>query len=140
MNSDEYLRDIAFRGLEKKGFSDDQEYINRLNEELDTIIECGLSDFMLETAYTVLFLKHNDITVGPGRGSVGGSLVAWCIGITEIDSIKYGLSFARFLNKARMKTSLGDIDIDISKKDRPRALKLLKQEFGEDKGHGIGPV
>ena len=137
MNSNDYLRSVAFRGLAKKGFYDNQEYINRLNEELDTIIECGLSDFMLETAYTVLFLKNNDITVGPGRGSVGGSLVAWCIGITEIDSIKYGLSFARFLNKARMKTSLGDIDIDISKKDRPRALKLLKQEFGEDKAYQI---
>lgn len=137
MNSDEYLKSMSFKGLEKKGFSDNSEYVDRLNEELDTIIECGLSDFMLETAYTVLFLKHNDITVGPGRGSVGGSLVAWCIGITEIDSIKYGLSFARFLNKARMKTSLGDIDIDISKKDRPRALKLLKQEFGEDKSYQI---
>ena len=137
MNTDEYLRQKAYEGLKRKGFSDNQIYIDRLEEELETIIECGLSDFMLTTAYTVLFLNHNDIMTGPGRGSVGGSLVAWCLGITQIDSIKYGLSFARFLNKARMKTSLGDIDIDISKKDRPRALKLLKKEFGEDRTYQI---
>ena len=137
MNSNIFLSEKAFEGLKAKGFSENQEYIDRLNEELDTIIECGLSDFMLTTAYTVLFLKTNDIMVGPGRGSVGGSLVAWCIGITEIDSIKYGLSFARFLNKARMATSLGDIDLDISKNDRPRALKLIKKEFGEDKSYQI---
>lgn len=133
MDTDKYLQQKAYQGLKKKGFSNDQEYIDRLEEELNTIIECGLSDFMLIVAYTVLFLKHNDIMIGPGRGSVGGSLVAWCLGITQIDSIKYKLSFARFLNKARMATSLGDIDIDISKWDRPRALKLLKQEYGEDK-------
>lgn len=133
MDTDQYLREKAFQGLQKKGFSTDPDYIDRLNEELDIIIECGLADFMLTVAYTVLFLKHNDIMIGPGRGSVGGSLVAWCLGITQIDSIKYKLSFARFLNKARMSTSLGDIDIDISKEDRPRALKLLKKEFGEDK-------
>ena len=127
IDNNEYLRSKAHTGLIRKGFANNDEYLNRLNEELDTIIECGLSDFMLIVAYTVKFLKSHDIVVGPGRGSVGGSLVAWCIGITEIDSIKYGLSFARFLNKARMATSLGDIDIDISQKDRPRALELLKK-------------
>lgn len=137
VSSDSYLIDKAFEGLHKKGFKDNPVYVERLNNELDTIIECGLSDFMLTTAYTVLFLKKHDIVVGPGRGSVGGSLVAWCIGITKIDSIKYKLSFARFLNKARMATSLGDIDIDISKNDRPRALQLIKKEFGEDKTYQI---
>lgn len=137
MDTNEYLTRKTFEGLKIKGLSDNQEYIRRLQEELDTIIECGLSDFMLVTAYTVLFLKHHGIVVGPGRGSVGGSLVAFCIGITQVDPIKYDLSFARFLNIARMKTSLGDIDIDISKNDRPRALKLLKQEFGHDKTYQI---
>lgn len=135
--SDNYLIQKAIQGLKKKGHYSTPGYVERLQEELDTIIECGLSDFMLTTAYTVLFLKSHDIVVGPGRGSVGGSLVAWCIGITQIDSIKYKLSFARFLNKARMATSLGDIDIDISKKDRPRAIRLLKKEFGEDKAYQI---
>ena len=130
--SDNFLIKKSYEGLEKKGLTD-EEYQERLNEELNTIIECGLSDFMLNTAYTVLLCKSKGIIVGPGRGSVGGSLVAYCIGITEIDPIKYGLSFSRFLNKARMMTSLGDIDVDIPKKDRPYVLKLLKEEFGEDK-------
>ena len=130
--SDRYLTEKSLEGLEKKGLTD-YNYQERLFEELNTIIECGLSDFILNTAYTVLLCKSKGILVGPGRGSVGGSLVAYCIGITEIDPIKYGLSFSRFLNKARMMTSLGDIDIDIPKKDRPYVLDLLKKEFGEDK-------
>ena len=134
--SDEYLVAKSLEGLEKKGITD-YSYQERLFEELNTIIDCGLSDFMLTTAYTVLFLNSNDIMTGPGRGSVGGSLVAYAIGITQIDPMKYDLSFARFLNKARMATSLGDIDIDISKNDRQRALSLLKKEFGEDRSYQI---
>ena len=130
--SDEFLIEKSYQGLEKKDLCT-KIYEDRLNDELQTIIECGLSDFMLNTAYTVLLCKSKGIIVGPGRGSVGGSLVAYCIGITEIDPIKYGLSFSRFLNKARMKTSLGDIDVDIPRKDRPYVLKLLKEEFEEDK-------
>lgn len=137
INSDEYLKKKAIEGLSKKNLNGLAKYEKRLNEELNTIIECGLSDFMLITAYTVLFLNSHGIMTGPGRGSVGGSLVAYVIGITQIDPIIYGLSFARFLNKARMATSLGDIDIDISKNDRPRALELLKREFGEDKIYQI---
>lgn len=131
--SDSFLVQKSFDGLEKKGLQNNQEYIDRLKEELSTIIECGLSDFILNTAYTVLLCKSKGILIGPGRGSVGGSLVAYCTGITEVDPLKYGLSFSRFLNKARMKTSLGDIDIDIPKKDRPYVIKLLKEEFGEEK-------
>lgn len=130
--SDEYLIKKAYQGLEKKNLCT-KEYEDRLTEELLTITECGLSDFMLNTAYTVLLCKSKGILVGPGRGSVGGSLVAYCIGITEIDPIIYGLSFSRFLNKARMKTSVADIDVDIPRKDRPYVLKLLKNEFGEEK-------
>ena len=131
--SDSYLVRKSTEGLGKKGLRTNIEYQDRLSEELQTIIECGLSDFILNTAYTVLLCKSKGILVGPGRGSVGGSLVAYCVGITEIDPIKYGLSFSRFLNKARMMTSLGDIDIDIPRKDRPYVLELLKEEFGEDK-------
>ena len=131
--SDVFLEQKARKGLYLKGLNGKEEYEERLREELDTLFECGLSDFILNTAYTVLLCKSKGIIVGPGRGSVGGSLVAYCVGITEIDPLKYGLSFSRFLNKARMKTSLGDIDVDIPKKDRPQVLKLLKEEFGEDK-------
>lgn len=84
-------------------------------------------DISVEDSYN--FLTSNGIV----HNSVGGSLVAYCIGISQVDPIKYNLSFARFLNKARMKTSICDIDVDISKNDRPRALSLLKKEFGYDK-------
>ena len=73
--SDNFLIEKSYEGLKKKGLVD-EEYQERLNEELNTIIECGLSDFMLNTAYTVLLCKSKGIIVGPGRGSVGGSLVA----------------------------------------------------------------
>lgn len=132
-DSDSYLIKKSFEGLDKKGLKGKSGYEERLNEELDVIIECGLSDFILNTAYTVLLCKSQGILIGPGRGSVGGSLVAYCVGITEIDPLKYDLSFSRFLNKARMHTSLADIDIDIPKKDRPYVLKLLKEKFGEEK-------
>ena len=122
----------TYQGLEKKGLVN-KKYEDRAQEELDTIIDCGLSDFILNTAYTVLLCKSRDILVGPGRGSVGGSLVAYVLGITEIDPIKYNLSFARFLNKARMQTSLGDIDIDIPKNDRQYVLDLMREKFGDDR-------
>lgn len=130
--SDEFLTKKTYQGLEKRGLLS-KEYEDRVQEELETIIDCGLSDFILNTAYTVLLCKSRKILVGPGRGSVGGSLVAYCLGITEIDPLKYNLSFARFLNKARMQTSLGDIDIDIPRKDRQEVLQLMREKFGEDK-------
>lgn len=108
-------------------------YINRLNEELLVIKECEVENFILNTAYATLLLKSNDIFLGPSRGSSAGSLVCYLIGITDIDPIQYNLSFARFLNKTRMKTQMPDVDEDVNKKDRPKALKILKNAFGEDK-------
>lgn len=134
MDNNKYLEQKAFEGLAKKGFSDNPEYVERLNEELSVIAECGLSDFMLVTAYNVLLVKNHNIPVGYARGSVGGSLVSYCIGISEIDPIKYNLSFSRFINKTRMKTGhMADIDVDTPKKDRKQVIKLLKDAWGEDK-------
>ena len=132
----EYLRAKAFSRLESLSLKD-YSYTKRLEEELAVLKKCGVCDFILNTAYIVLFLKSHDIMIGCGRGSAGGSLVCYLIGITSIDPIKFGLSFARFLNETRMLTSMPDIDIDIGKKDRPKALKLLKQEFGEEKTYQI---
>lgn len=137
MNNDEYLKIVTLYGLDKMGKSEDQEYIDRLNEEVNTIIECGLSDFLLITSLIVLSLKSKGYIVGPGRGSVGGSLAARCLGIHEIDPIKEGLSFDRFINKDRLKVSLADIDIDIPRKDRPAILKWMKDKFGHDMTYQI---
>lgn len=138
MNSDELLKKAAYHGLSKwTSHKNDTVYIDRLEYELSVIKKCGLSDFLLTTSYIVLSLKKRGYLVGPGRGSVGGSLVAGVIGIHELDPIKEGLSFERFINEDRLMVSLADIDIDIPKKDRPDIIKWMKKEFGEDKTYQI---
>lgn len=131
-SSYEYLKNKCLLRLKSLSLDNDL-YKERLSEELSTIDKCQVSDFILNTAYAVLRLKKEGIIIGPSRGSCGGSLVCYLIGITQVDPIKFNLSFARFLNETRMITSMPDIDIDISKKDRPKALKILKEEFGENK-------
>ena len=128
----DFLKDKCLVRLNSLNLYNDT-YINRLNEELLVIKECGVENFILNTAYATLLLKSNDIFLGPSRGSSAGSLVCYLIGITDIDPIQYNLSFARFLNKTRMKTQMPDVDEDVNKKDRPKALKILKNAFGEDK-------
>lgn len=128
----DFLKDKCLVRLNSLNLYNDT-YINRLNEELLVIKECEVENFILNTAYATLLLKSNDIFLGPSRGSSAGSLVCYLIGITDIDPIQYNLSFARFLNKTRMKTQMPDIDEDVNKKDRPKALKILKNAFGEDK-------
>lgn len=140
MNNDEYLRQVAHYGLKKWYFDSEytyKHYVERLDYELDIIIKCGLSNFILLTSYVVLSLKKMGFLIGPGRGSVGGSLVAGVLGIHELDPIKEGLSFERFINEDRLMVSLADIDIDVPKKDRPFIVKWMKEEFGEDKTYQI---
>lgn len=137
VDNNNFLRKMAFKGLEKRGFSENQEYIQRLNEELDIIIRMGLSNFMLVTSYLCLKLKSKGILLGSGRGSVGGSLLAYCLKITEINPLQYDLFFSRFLNEARAKTSLPDIDIDVPQKERQEVLKIMKEEFGHDNTYQI---
>ena len=138
-DNDAFLKEMAFKGLDymKVPLPYYVDYRSRLDKELKVIKKCGLSDFILITAYIVLSLKDMGYIVGPGRGSVGGSLVARCVGIHEIDPIKEDLSFERFINEDRLMVSLADIDIDIPRKDRPAILKWLKKEFGEEMTYQI---
>lgn len=146
MDNKEYLRTKAFEGLIKRGCiqpigdargnhfffrEQDQPYIDRLEEELSVINDFDFEDFILDVSYLSLLCKSKGILLGDGRGSVGGSLVAYVMGITNIDPLKYDLSFARFLNKGRI-SGLPDIDIDVSKKQRQEVIKLMKEEFGEE--------
>ena len=87
-----------------------KEYKNRLNHELSIIIEMKYSSYFLIVADYIKWAKNNDIPVGPGRGSGAGSLVAWCLSITDVDPIKFNLIFERFLNPDRI--SMPDFDID----------------------------
>lgn len=132
MNNKEYLRNKCFDGLEKRGLIEDFEYIKRLNYELDIIFSGNLEDFFLITAFIVCKLKNQGVQVGLGRGSAAGSLVCFCLRITEINPIEHQLIFERFLNPTRVASiNNPDIDIDISKKSRQFVLKQIKKDFGE---------
>lgn len=138
MNNKEYLRNKCFDGLEKRGLIEDFEYIKRLNYELDIIFSGNLEDFFLITAFIVCKLKNQGVQVGLGRGSAAGSLVCFCLRITEINPIEHQLIFERFLNPTRVASiNNPDIDIDISKKSRQFVLKQIKKDFGEKSAYQV---
>jgi len=107
-----------------------KQYRDRLAEELDVIEYHGFSSYMLIVADFIEWARKNDIAVGEGRGSVGGSLIAYLLGIHQADPIKYGLIFARFHNKE--KSSFPDIDTDFAPSGRERVQNYLRKKYGED--------
>jgi DNA polymerase-3 subunit alpha len=107
-----------------------QQYQDRLLEELDVLEYHGFSSYMLIVADYIEWARKNEIAVGEGRGSVGGSLVAFLLGIHQADPIKYNLIFARFHNKE--KSSFPDIDCDFAPSGRERVQNYLRQKYGED--------
>ena len=106
------------------------EYQQRLDFELDTIIEMGFAGYFLIVADFIEFARRSDIPVGPGRGSAAGSLVAYCLKITNIDPIKYGLLFERFLNPQRI--SMPDIDIDFCVNGRDDVIRYVADKYGRE--------
>ena len=107
------------------------EYRERVEYELSVIHKMGYDDYFLIVADYVNFAKRSDIPVGPGRGSGCGSLVAFCTGITDIDSIRFDLLFERFLNPERV--SMPDIDIDFCYNRRDEVLEYVKDKYGADR-------
>ena len=103
----------------------------RLQFELKTIKEMGFSDYFLIVADFVGFAKRNGISVGPGRGSAAGSLVAYCLEITDLDPIRYDLLFERFLNPGRK--SMPDMDIDFAVAGRDRVINYVREKYGRDR-------
>jgi len=134
---DQTLADKAREGLQLKFqefpyLEPDRElYDTRLRFETDIIIEMGFSGYFLIVADFINWAQKNGIPVGPGRGSGAGSLVAWCLGITELDPIKQGLLFERFLNPERV--SLPDFDIDFCIEGRDRVIEYVAEKYGRDK-------
>lgn len=106
-------------------------YKERLKKELDVIISMNFADYFLIVYDFILYAKKNGIVIGPGRGSAAGSLVSYSLGITEIDPLKYDLSFERFLNKDRV--TLPDIDTDIEYLRRDEVINYVKEKYGYDK-------
>ncbi len=106
------------------------EYRARLEFELNTIIQMGFTGYFLIVADFINWAKNNGVPVGPGRGSGAGSLVAYCLGITDLDPLRYGLLFERFLNPERV--SMPDFDIDFCQDGRDRVIDYVRQKYGED--------
>ena len=109
----------------------DPAYIARLDLELGVISQMGYPGYFLIVADFIRWAKANDIPVGPGRGSGAGSLVAWATGITELDPLRYGLLFERFLNPERV--SLPDFDIDFCVEGRDRVIEYVAERYGRDR-------
>lgn len=124
---DHQLEKIAMVGLEKRGFADNPEYIARLNEELEIIKSKNFSSYFIVVADMINWAKNNEIMVGPGRGSAAGSLVCYSLGITEVDPIKYGLLFFRFINPER--NDFPDIDTDYEDKYRGQVKEYLAEQY-----------
>ncbi len=135
----EYLKLLSIKGL-KKRFKNQVElkYYKRLEQELQVIAKLSFADYFLIVWDIVKFAKLNNIYVGPGRGSVGGCLIAYAIGITEIDPIKYNLLFARFLNEYR--SNMPDIDLDFEDSKRQEIIDYIMMRFGKDYVCKIGTI
>lgn len=129
-NSAKDLKKLAKKGLKDYGKEKDKEYLERLEHELKIVFQKGFDGYFLIVQDAVNWAKNNDICVGPGRGSVCGSLLAFLLGITEVDPLKYGLYFERFLNPEREADP--DIDIDLSNNKREEFLEYLRDKYGAE--------
>ncbi|HVY62677.1 MAG TPA: DNA polymerase III subunit alpha, partial [Planctomycetota bacterium] len=127
----EELVDLCEAGLRRRYERITPELEERLAFELKTIREMGFADYFLIVWDFVRFAKQNGIGVGPGRGSAAGSLVAYCLEITDIDPIRYDLLFERFLNPGRK--TMPDIDIDFSVDGRERVINYVAEKYGRDR-------
>lgn len=126
----EYFRRLCYEGLEKRYTDPPQEYKDRLEYELETVNKMGYTDYYLIVADFVSFAKSQGIPVGPGRGSGAGSLAAYCMGITDLDPMKYNLLFERFLNPERV--SMPDFDIDFCYERRQEVIDYVTRKYGAD--------
>jgi DNA polymerase-3 subunit alpha len=127
----DYLVELCERGLERRYGKSTTDLQDRLRFELKTIKEMGFADYFLIVWDFIGFAKRNGVQVGPGRGSAAGSLVAYCLEITDIDPIKYDLLFERFLNPGRK--SMPDIDIDFAVEGRERVINYVTEKYGRDR-------
>src|SRR5881397_339134 len=127
----DYLVELCEKGLAKRYGTATPELNARLQFELKTIKEMGFPDYFLIVWDFIAFAKRNGVSVGPGRGSTAGSLVAYCLEITDIDPIRYDLLFERFLNPGRK--SMPDMDIDFAVAGRDRVINYVAEKYGRDR-------
>ena len=141
MDLNDYFEDLSRKGFEHRlpsiralysefGERLMDEYRERLNYEIGVIRKTGFAGYFLIVADFINYAKTHDIPVGPGRGSAAGSLIAYSLGITDIDPIKYDLTFERFLNPERI--SMPDIDVDFCKNKRDEVIRYVSEKYGKD--------
>ena len=127
----DYLVELCEKGLQKRYGQVTPELNERLKFELKTIKEMGFADYFLIVWDFIAFAKRSGIGVGPGRGSAAGSLAAYCLEITDVDPMQYGLLFERFLNPGRK--SMPDMDLDFSVQGRDQVIKYVSEKYGRDR-------
>lgn len=127
----EYLNKLCFDGLKNHYGDIEGELTDRLTYELDVIRNMGYVDYFLIVWDFIKYARDHDIIVGPGRGSAAGSIVSYCLGITNIDPIRYQLLFERFLNPERV--SMPDIDIDFCFERRQEVIDYVVEKYGKDR-------
>ena len=137
LTESDLIHKMAHDGLKKRITNakicevNNSEYFKRLDYELKVINDMGYAGYFLIVSDFITWAKNNNIPVGPGRGSGAGSIVAWALNITDINPIKYGLLFERFLNPSRI--SLPDFDIDFCKHRREEVIDYVRNKYGKDK-------
>ena len=140
IDADKYLYELSILGLKKRLKQlpnvNTNIYIERLKKEYETIVKMGFADYFLIVWDYVKYAKKNNIYVGPGRGSAGASLIAYCLGITDVDPIKYNLLFERFLNEERV--TMPDIDIDFPDDERDKVIQYVGKRYGASRVAHIG--
>tara|TARA_R110001592_G_scaffold83616_1_gene247569 strand:- start:8290 stop:11805 length:3516 start_codon:yes stop_codon:yes gene_type:complete len=141
MTTDSFFEKLSYEGLERRlekildasapdAIEQKQVYLDRLRFELDIIIQMGFPGYFLIVMDFIRWAKENDIPVGPGRGSGAGSVVAYSLGITDLDPLEYDLLFERFLNPERV--SMPDFDIDFCMDNRDRVISYVADRYGRD--------
>jgi DNA polymerase-3 subunit alpha len=129
-NMGAYLRHLVFEGAKKRYPGLPQNIVDRLNYELDVIQKMGFEGYFLIVQDFTTAARKLNVSVGPGRGSAAGSCVAYCLGITNIDPLRYDLLFERFLNPERV--SMPDIDIDFDDRGRGKVIDYVVQKYGRE--------
>lgn len=130
MTSYEYLKKLCEEGMIRR-YGENTEAKERLEFELDVIKNMGYVDYFLIVWDFIKYAKDNGIPVGPGRGSAAGSIVSYCLEITNIDPIRFGLIFERFLNPERV--SMPDIDVDFCNEDRQKVIDYVVEKYGRER-------
>ncbi|TMC52242.1 MAG: DNA polymerase III subunit alpha [Chloroflexi bacterium] len=131
LTPDQYLKQLVAKGMEWRFGSPSAQVKERAEQELFVISQTGYASYFLIVWDFYNFARQNGIVVGPGRGSAAGSLVSYCLGITNLDPIQHGLIFERFLNIDRV--SMPDIDCDFSVEGREKVIRYVSEKYGSDR-------